>query len=146
MSFAETTYREKRLELDKERNSLLASIDESLKVIANKENSFEELTKEMLFKDGFENISVTKSSGDFGADVIAFKNEIRYAIQCKNYSSSLGNTPVQEVNAGKTFYKCHVGVVMTNSTFTPGANELAHATGILLWDRTVLKRMVEDYN
>ena len=48
MSFAETIYREKRLALDKERNSLLASIDESLKVIANKENSSKELYEQTL--------------------------------------------------------------------------------------------------
>lgn len=48
MSFAETIYREKRLALDKERNSLLASIDESLKIIANKENSSKELYEQTL--------------------------------------------------------------------------------------------------
>lgn len=48
MSFAETIYREKRLALDKERNSLLASIDESLKVIANKENSSKKLYEQTL--------------------------------------------------------------------------------------------------
>ena len=53
MSFAETTYREKRLELDKERNSLLASIDESFKVIANKENTFKELTEEEKEQKGY---------------------------------------------------------------------------------------------
>ena len=53
MSFAETIYREKRLALDKERNSLLASIDESLKVIANKENSFKELTEKEKEQKGY---------------------------------------------------------------------------------------------
>jgi len=48
MSFAETIYREKRLALDKERNSLLASIDESLKIIANKENSSKKLYEQTL--------------------------------------------------------------------------------------------------
>lgn len=53
MSLKETIYREKRLALDKERNSLLASIDESLKVIANKENSFKELTEEEKEQKGY---------------------------------------------------------------------------------------------
>lgn len=48
MSFSETIYREKRLALDKERNSLLASIDESLKIIANKENSSKKLYDQTL--------------------------------------------------------------------------------------------------
>lgn len=53
MSYSETIYQEKRLALDKERNSLLASIDESLKVIANKENSFKELTEEEKEQKGY---------------------------------------------------------------------------------------------
>lgn len=62
---------------------------------------------------------------------------------CKNYTSVLGNTPVQEVSAGKLFYGCHIGVVMTNSTFTSGAVSLAKATGVLLWDRTVLSKLMK---
>ena len=33
---------------------------------------------------------------------------------------------------------------MTNSTFTPKAQELAQATGVLLWDREVLRDMIEN--
>ena len=105
-------------------------------------HSFEYFCAEVLKKNGFVNVSVTKGSGDQGVDVLAEKGGIKYAVQCKNYSSALGNTPVQEVNAGKTFYNCHVGVVMTNSIFTPGAKELAQATGVLLWDRKVLQEMM----
>ena len=89
---------------------------------------------------------MTKGSGAQGVDILAIKDSIKYAIQCKNYASHLGNTPVQEVNAGKLYYKCHVGVVMTNSTFTQGAKELAAATGVLLWDRIVLSKMIENTN
>ncbi len=106
-------------------------------------HSFEYFCAEVLEKNGFKNVSVTKGSGDQGVDVLTEKGGIKYAIQCKNYSSALGNTPVQEVYAGKIFYNCHVGVVMTNSTFTQGAKELAQATGVLLWDRKVLQEMMD---
>lgn len=107
-------------------------------------HDFEYFCADLLRKNGYSDVSVTKGSGDQGVDVLATKGGIKYAIQCKNYASALGNTPVQEVNAGKTFYNCHVGVVMTNSTFTPGAKTLAQATGVLLWDRAALKKMMED--
>ena len=68
---------------------------------------------------------------------------MRYAIQCKCYSSALGNTPVQEVCAGKSMYNCHVGVVMTNNYFTAGAKQLAEKNGILLWDRDKLQQMID---
>lgn len=98
-------------------------------------SEFEEFCATMLEKSGFENVQISGKSGDQGVDILAKKDGIKYAIQCKCYSSDLGNTPVQEVFAGKNFYNCHVGAVMTNRFFTEGGRKLAEATGILLWDR-----------
>ncbi len=109
-------------------------------------HEFEYFCAELLQKNGFSNVKVTPGSGDQGVDILAEKLGIKYAIQCKNYISALGNTPVQEVFAGKQFYNCHVGVVLTNSTFTPGAKNLAEATGVLLWDRTDLQKMMDIAN
>lgn len=105
---------------------------------------FEKFCAELLKKNDYEHISVTRGSGDQGVDILAEKEGVKYAIQCKNYWSPLSNKPVQEVNAGKAFYRCHVGVVMTNSTFTSGAEELSRATGVLLWDRSALQKMIEN--
>ena len=108
-------------------------------------HQFEKFCADLLRKNGFVDVKITPGSGDQGVDIIAVKNGIRYAIQCKNYSSPLGNTPIQEVCAGKMYYKCHVGVVMTNSTFTQGAKQLAEATSVLLWDRPELQRMMKSF-
>lgn len=105
-------------------------------------HEFEYFCAELLERCGFEAVTVTRGSGDQGVDILAFKEDIKYAIQCKNYSAPLGNKPIQEVFAGKTFYKCHVGVVMTNSTFTKGAIELADSVGVILWDKTRLDKMM----
>lgn len=107
-------------------------------------HEFEYFCADLLEMNSFFEVNVTKGSGDQGVDILAIKDGIKYAIQCKNYASPLGNTPVQEVNAGRTFYNCHVGVVLTNSTFTPGAKALAQATGVLLWDRAVLQKMMDE--
>lgn len=104
---------------------------------------FENYCATVLQKNGFVNVSVTPGSGDQGVDVIAEKEGVRYAVQCKCYSSALGNTPVQEVCAGKSMYNCHVGVVMTNNYFTAGAKQLAEKNGILLWDRDKLQQMID---
>jgi len=96
---------------------------------------FEYWCADLLTSLGYTNVEVTRGSGDQGVDVLAQKDGIKYAIQCKCYSSNLGNTPVQEINTGKVIYHCHVGVVMTNRYFTEGAKEAAEATGVLLWDR-----------
>lgn len=104
---------------------------------------FERYCANLLRKTGFSSVEVTKGSGDQGVDIIATKDGIRYAIQCKRYSSPLGNSPVQEVNAGKYLYHCQVAVVLTNQHFTSGAKQLAAATGVLLWDREKLEDMVK---
>lgn len=105
-------------------------------------HEFEYWCANLLRCNGFENVEVTPGSGDQGVDIIAEKDDIRYAIQCKCYSSDLGNTPVQEVLAGRSMYHCQIGVVMTNRYFTKGARELANTTGVLLWDRDKLLKMM----
>lgn len=106
-------------------------------------HDFEYYCAELLRRNGFSDVEVTRGSGDQGVDVLAYRNGKKYAIQCKNYSSALSNKPVQEVNAGKVFYGCDIGVVMTNSTFTSGAKSLAAATGVLLWDRRKIEEFLE---
>lgn len=101
---------------------------------------FENWCSELLQNLSFSNIVRTKISGDQGVDILAEKDGVKYAIQCKCYSHDLGNTPVQEVNAGKTIYNCHVAAVMTNRYFTAGAKNAAQATGVLLWDRDWIKK------
>lgn len=104
---------------------------------------FEEYTVRLLRRLGYDNVELTKASGDQGVDVIASKDGVKYAFQCKNYSNALGNTPIQEVTAGKQFYGCHVGVVLTNNFFTSGAKELAEKTQTMLWNREKLGQMID---
>lgn len=107
-------------------------------------HEFEHFIADLLKRLGYVNVEVTKGSGDQGVDVLAEKDGIRYAIQCKNYTNPLGNTPIQEVAAGKDYYNCHIGVVVTNSYFTVGGKELASRTRVLLWDRDILQKMIEE--
>lgn len=88
---------------------------------------------EYLKSKGFINVEVTKASGDQGVDVIAEKDGLKYAIQCKHYGNAVPNKAIQEIYAGAKFYGCDVAVVMTNSTFTKSAIELAKGIGVKLW-------------
>lgn len=109
-------------------------------------HEFERFCADVLAKNSFEKIRVTQGSGDQGVDIIAYKDDVKYGIQCKCYSSDIGNRAVQEVFAGKTYYQCHVGVVLTNRYFTKAAIELAKRNGVVLWDRDRLMKMVDRYN
>jgi HJR/Mrr/RecB family endonuclease len=105
-------------------------------------HDFEKFCAGVLEKNGFSNISVTPGSGDQGVDIIACKDGVKYGIQCKCYSSDIGNKAVQEVYSGARFYDCHVPVVLTNRYFTKSARELAEKTNVLLWDRDKLNDMI----
>lgn len=106
-------------------------------------HDFEYFCAELLKNNGFKEVEVTPGSGDQGIDIIAVKDGVRYGIQCKCYSSDIGNKAVQEAFSGAKFYDCHVPVVITNRYFTKSANELASKTGVLLWDRNKLNELVE---
>lgn len=107
-------------------------------------HEFEHWCANLLRKIGFINVEVTQESGDQGVDILAEKDGIKYAIQCKCYSSNLGNKPVQEVNTGKLIYHCQIGAIITNRYFTQGGKEAAAATGVLLWDRDWIKSKLEE--
>lgn len=142
-SLADESIREIQEFLDVRSVSSNRKIDTKLSSIDYMDgHSFEYWCADLLRKSGFTDVGVTRGSGDQGVDVLATKDGIKYAIQCKCYSSDLGNTPVQEVNTGKTIYHCQIGVVMTNRHFTKGAKDAAAATGVLLWDRDVLQKMI----
>ncbi len=75
---------------------------------------------------------VTPGSGDQGVDIIADKNSYRVVIQCKKYESSVGNKAVQEIYAGKRLKRADAACVVTNSSFTKSAMELAQALNVYL--------------
>ncbi|WP_022767844.1 restriction endonuclease [Butyrivibrio sp. NC2007] len=104
-------------------------------------HDFEYYCADLLKANGFLEVEVTKGSGDFGADILAEKDGITYAVQCKCYDKPIGVKAVQEVYAGRDYYDRMVGVVMTNQYFTQPAVELARKLNIMLWDRGYLDDM-----
>ncbi|MGN0306903.1 MAG: restriction endonuclease [Lachnospiraceae bacterium] len=107
-------------------------------------HEFELYCADLLKRKGFDEIEVTKGSGDFGADILAQKDGVTYAIQCKCYTSPVGVKAVQEAYAGRDYYDRMVGAVLTNQYFTAPAVEAATKLKILLWDRGYLETMEEE--
>lgn len=107
-------------------------------------HDFEYFCAELLEKSGFLEVEVTKGSGDYGADILAEKDGVTYAIQCKCYHAPIGVKAVQEAYAGRDYYDRMVGAVLTNQYFTSPAVEAAKKLKILLWDRGYLERMMEE--
>ena len=107
-------------------------------------HDFEYYCAEILKYHGFVDVEVTRGSGDYGIDILAEKDGVTYAIQCKRYSAPVGVKAVQEAYAGRDYYDRMVGCVLTNQYFTQPAVEAAKKLKILLWDRGYLESMMEE--
>ncbi len=105
---------------------------------------FEYYCADLLESRGFIDVEVTKGSGDYGIDILAEKDGVTYAIQCKRYQAPVGVKAVQEAYAGRDYYDKMVGCVLTNQYFTQPAVEAAKKLKILLWDRGYLETMMEE--
>ena len=107
-------------------------------------HEFEYYCAGLLQKNGFIDVEVTKGSGDYGADILAEKDGVTYAIQCKCYTAPIGVKAIQEAHAGRDYYDRMIGAVLTNQYFTTPAVEAAKKLKILLWDRGYLESMLEE--
>lgn len=107
-----------------------------------KGDEFEDFIKEIYELLGYKVVK-TKKSGDQGIDLIVKKLFKKTGIQLKRYSSSVGNSAVQEAVAGKKYYKLDRVCVLTNQTFTKSAVALAKANGVILKDRDGLKKLIK---
>ena len=92
---------------------------------------FEILCQHKMNNAGWDS-EMTKASGDQGADVVCKKNGRGLVLQCKLYSSPIGNKAVQEAFSAKQFYGLDHAAVVSNQTYTKSAQELSNMTGVLL--------------
>ncbi len=92
---------------------------------------YESFCAQILEEKGWQ-VEQTVASGDQGVDLIAIKPGIRMCIQCKRYSSPVGNSAVQQVAAGRLHWQGTHSAVVTNAGFTPSAEALARSTAVIL--------------
>jgi len=99
----------------------------------------------ILYKKMGYKVTHTKLTGDQGADLIIERNGEKNIIQAKCYEGSVGNKAVQEATAAVRFYQAVGGIVVTNSTFTKSAIELAKSNKIKLIGREKLLSLIEEF-
>ncbi|WP_371400365.1 restriction endonuclease [Bacillus pseudomycoides] len=100
-----------------------------------------------LFRELGYRPEVTKRSCDYGVDVI-LRGRNRIVIQAKRYGikNRVGIRAVQEVYAGKAYYKADEAWIVTNSFYTKQAEELAKACQVKLIDRFELQNLINKVN
>ncbi|MGB4795645.1 MAG: restriction endonuclease [Candidatus Saccharimonadales bacterium] len=101
---------------------------------------FEEHIANVLKSQGYTNIQLTEQF-DYGVDIVASKNGIRWGIQVKRYSGLVKADAVRQVVTGLKVYGCDRAMVITNSVFSRVAVRLAESNDCVLVDRVQLSRM-----
>jgi restriction system protein len=102
---------------------------------------FEQYIAAVLQGVGYTSVKFTKTTGDFGVDLIASKGTGTTAVQCKRQAQSVGTAAGQQVVAGAAVYGCTATMVVTNQLFTPAAQKLAGIHDVALVDRARLERL-----
>ena len=73
--------------------------------------------------------------GDYGADLVLDLPGTRTVVQAKRWTNTVGPGAVQEVVASRAHYGAQYAIVVTTSTFTKAALELARSNAVEMWDR-----------
>ena len=110
--------------------------------IGNDPYKYEEFIKKLLQARGF-GVKRTRSSGDYGVDVIASKDGRSFALQCKLYNRPVGTKAVQEIVSGRIFYKTDYAIVVSDNSFTPAAKTLARKSDVILVHHKKLLHTIE---
>ena len=105
---------------------------------------FEALIKRLYEGAGY-TVQLTGRTGDQGGDLVVVRDDAKKVIQAKlRRNMTVGNDAVQQVVAAKAVYNCPGAVVVTNSTFTPEAEELARVHGVELVDGKLLRMRLQE--
>lgn len=98
---------------------------------------FEEYLKLLFASKGYQ-VKGTTVTGDFGADLLLKKEGIKTVVQAKRYSKPVGIKAVQEVIPAMKMYDASEAWVVSNSSYTKAAIELAKSHNVRLIGRADL--------
>ena len=99
---------------------------------------------EKIFKTMNYHVVLTQNTQDQGADLIIERDNRRTVVQAKCYKNqNVGNGAVQEIVAAKKYYRADKALVVTNSSFTSSAMELADMNNVELWDGAKLRQIID---
>lgn len=98
---------------------------------------FQEYVADMLKRQGYPDVMLAERY-DYGVDIIATKDGVRWGVQAKRYSGLVGADAVRQVVAGLCMYDCERAMVVTNSTFSRVACKLAASNNCMLVDGLTL--------
>ena len=111
----------------------------------------EELIKQLLIKDGYQNVARMGGAGDRGVDLVASKMNIRsnqkekYIFQVKRWIGNVGSEPIQRLNSVKITDGFTKGICITTSDYTQAGIEEGKLTGVELLNGSALLEMLNKH-
>jgi hypothetical protein len=99
-----------------------------------------------LFQENGYDQKQTGYSSDFGADLIIKRDGLKTAVQVKRYFElhKVGVSDINQVVGAQQYYQCDQAMMITTSSYTPAAKELAEAAKVILWDWHRLEKAISD--
>jgi len=95
-----------------------------------------------LFKSLGYTVKVTRSVGDFGADLVLKRQGKTIVVQAKRHGKNIGIEAVQQVYSSKNFYGASEAWVLSNRDYTKAAITLAESNDVKLIGRNELIEMM----
>ena len=104
---------------------------------------FEDFIVDLFIKLGYV-VEKRKRTREQGLDLLLFKHGVRIVVQVKRQRRPVGNKSIQQALGALVYYKGQQAIVVTNSTFTTPAKQLAaRCLNVELWDRHVLEEKIK---
>lgn len=83
---------------------------------------FEEEVARVFELNGYKT-KVTKKSGDGGIDIIMYKNNYKYAVQCKHYQDEVPVEPIRALNGVKDDFGADILIIVASSGITKAGHD-----------------------
>ena len=105
---------------------------------------FEKYIADLYERLGYTIDEVVDKNKRGGADIIAFKDNIKYVIQVKYYTKPVNKNGIIEVVAAKKLYKANKGIHVTNNSYSMSAMQFAAQNNIELIDGEIIEEYINE--
>ena len=103
--------------------------------------TFEKYIAKLLKASGYSNVQLTEEY-DYGVDIIADKDGIRWGIQVKRHTGLVKANAVRQVVTALNIYGCDKAMVIANNSYSNVAITLAESNNCVLIGRYELTKWV----
>ena len=124
---------------EKKKHSVARKVEELMELSPR---DFEEYIAALLSDMGYKNVELTPYSNDKGVDVLAEKDGLRYAVQCKRYKGTVGSPDMQKFLGAMQHAGAEKGIFVTTGMFSFEAEKMAYEHPIELINRIELAKII----